>query len=93
MPSAGGGCTRLDQALEEGPIHLVRSVVKGTCRVGSPMAGILAKWGGESLRRRLVLCLDGFLRMQQAPFMAAPFPSKHCPLQLVDPVPTSPHIL
>lgn len=89
MPSAGGGCTRLDHAVEEGPFHLVRSVVRGACRVGSPMAGVLAKWEGESLRRRLVLCLDGFLRMRQAPFMVAPFPSKHRPLQSVDPVPTS----
>lgn len=62
---------------------------EGACRVGSPMAGVSAKWEGESLRRRLVLCLDGFLRMRQAPFMVAPFPSKHCPLQSLDSVPTS----
>lgn len=67
--------------------------MRGARGVGSPVAGVLAEREGESLRRRLVLCLDGLLRMRQAPFTVASFPSEHCPLRLADPAPTSLHIL
>ena len=92
---AGRGCTRLDLALEEGPQALPLGQERGEGRPwgGKPHGRRLGRTGGKSERRRLVLCLGGFLRMRQAPFMVAPFPSEHCPLQLADPAPTSLHIL
>ncbi|CAI9173360.1 unnamed protein product [Rangifer tarandus platyrhynchus] len=77
LSPAGQDCTRLDLALEEGPQALPLGQERGEGRpwVGSPTAGVLAEREGESLRRRLALCLDDFLRTRQAPLWSLPFPA------------------